>query len=233
MIKVIAFDLDDTLWAVTPVILRAEARLGEWLRCNVPRLRYDVESMRALRREVIAADPALTGRITELRRRIIEEAMLRSGIGRAEAAHFSNEAIEVFLHARNQIELFDGALDVIRRLSRSYVLGALTNGNADIRRLGLSEFFRFAFSAEDVGAPKPEDALFRAALAHTETAPGEMIYVGDDPLLDMDPANRLGINTIWVRREGEQRVGETTPDQVVNHVREVPHAIARLLTAGS
>ena len=46
MIKVIAFDLDDTLWAVKPVIIRAEKRLDEWLSLTVPDLKYDVTGMR-------------------------------------------------------------------------------------------------------------------------------------------------------------------------------------------
>ena len=230
MIRVVAFDLDDTLWAVTPIIMRAEARLNDWLRSNVPELKYDVTSMRALRHNVLKEDPDLSGKITELRRRVIEESMIRSGIDPKESNRRSNDAIAVFLDARNQIELFDGALEVIRELSNSFVLGVLTNGNADVRRVGLGDFFNFAFSAEDVGAPKPDSALFKAALAHTATEPAEMVYVGDDPRLDVDPANRLGINTVWVRREGETREGETIPDLVVTHVREVPDAIRQLNT---
>lgn len=233
MIKVIAFDLDDTLWEVTPIILRAETKLNQWLQLNVSALTYSVEDMRHLRREVLEKDPALAGRITELRRRVIEEAMRKSGIGASEATRLSRDAIEVFLHARNQIELYDGALETIRELSQAYVLGVLTNGNADVRRLGLADYFDFAFSAEDVGAPKPQANLFNAALLKTGAHPAEMVYVGDDPLLDMDPANRLGINTIWVKRPGDQRAGETAPDEIVDHVRDVPAAIGRLAAAAN
>ena len=78
-------------------------------------------------------------------------------------------AIEIFLAARNDIELFDGAQRLPSGLWQEplYVLGALTNGNADINRLGLGHVFDFAFSAEQVGAPKPAPQLFNAALAHT------------------------------------------------------------------
>jgi HAD superfamily hydrolase (TIGR01509 family) len=228
MIKVVAFDLDDTLWDLRPVLLRAEEHLNGWLADRVPTLRYTVEEMRPLRTVVLSEDPGLAGRITELRRRVIEQAMVNSGITRAEARRLSDEAMDVFLHARHQVELFDGALEVIQALSKSFVLGVLTNGNADIRRLGLHGLFDFAFCAEEVGAPKPADDLFRAALAHTSSAPAEMVYVGDDPLLDVDPANRLGIRTIWVKRPNEERAGETRADEVVPHVREVPAAIDRL-----
>lgn len=231
MIKVVAFDLDDTLWEVGPVIMRAEARLGEWLRNHVPNLQFNIESMRAIRRELVSADPTLAGRLTELRRRVIEESMRRSGVPLRESGQLSRDAMEVFLLARNQIDLFEGALDTIQELSSSFVLGVLTNGNADVRRLGLGDYFNFVFSAEQVGAPKPEPALFEAALTHTGSRPQEMVYVGDDPVLDVDAANRLGINTIRVQREGDSREGETPATAVVRHVREVP-AIIRGLQPG-
>ena len=69
VIKVIAFDLDDTLWAVKPVIIRAEQRLDSWLKTHVPELRYDVHSMRELRHELLRQEPELGKKITELRRR--------------------------------------------------------------------------------------------------------------------------------------------------------------------
>ena len=61
-------------------------------------------------------------------------------------------------------------------LARRHRLGALTNGNADIARLGLDRFFRFAFSAADVGAAKPAPEMFRAALLHTS-----VMAAPDDP----------------------------------------------------
>lgn len=223
MIKVIGFDLDDTLWAVDPVIIRAERKLTEWLRSTEPRIRYDADSMRALRNEVLSTQPALGGRITELRRHVIQTALERSGVEVKHAGRIADDAIEIFLAARNQIEMFDGAFDAISRLSSQFTLGALSNGNADISRLGLSDIFHFAFSAEEVGAPKPADNLFRAALEHTGVAPQEMIYVGDDPAHDIDPAKRLGIRTIWVDNGIKVRKrGETTPDATVSHVQEVP-----------
>jgi len=101
--------------------------------------------------------------------------MALSGYGDEEARQRSLEAIEVFLHARNQIELFEGAMDELRKLAGTFTLGALSNGNADIQRVGLHEVMSFHFSAEQVGAPKPADNLFRAALAHTGADPHEMV----------------------------------------------------------
>jgi len=228
MLKVIAFDLDDTLWAVKPVIIRAEQRLDAWLSEHVKGLLYDVTGMRELRHGLINDEPALNKQITELRRRIIELAMLKSGRDATEARALSLQAIEIFLVARNDIQLFTGALEAIRALAIDYQLGALSNGNADIRRVGLDEHFDFAFSAEGVGAPKPEPALFEAALAHTGTAPHEMLYVGDDPTLDIDAAKRLGLHTIWLKTPAKPTIDQTKPDETIEHIRDLPAAVQRL-----
>lgn len=228
VIKVIAFDLDDTLWAVKPVIIRAEQRLDSWLKTHVPELRYDVHSMRELRHELLRQEPELGKKITELRRRIIQQAMRMSDISSRRATHLANEAIEVFLAARNDIQFFAGALASLEELSKRYVLGALSNGNADIRRIGLEGIFTFAFSAETVGAPKPDPRLFHAALAHTRTQPTEMVYVGDDPKLDIDAAKRVGLHTIWMKNPERIEAGETVADEAIDDISDLPAAVNRL-----
>ncbi len=227
MIKVVAFDLDDTLWDVAPVIRRAEAKLDDWLTANIEALKFTVTSMRDLRKQVIDENPQLINRITEFRRCIIERAIVLSSIDQATATMQSHQAIEVFLQARNQIELFEGAEEVLVGLTRRYTLGALTNGNADIKRLGLGHIFSFAFCAEAVGAPKPAHHLFLAALKHTGIKATEMIYVGDDPRLDIDAARSLGLYTIWMDR-GTRSAGEYKANAIVTRVSELPGAIATI-----
>jgi len=229
LIQVIAFDLDDTLWAVRPVIINAEKRLDEWLQQEVPRLNYDVSSMRELRHDLLEEEPVLVNKITEFRRCLIERAMLLSQIDANEATNLSNQAMAVFLTARNDVEFYEGAIDAISMLADKFILGALTNGNADISRLGLDSYFSFAFSAEEVGAPKPADNLFKRALAHTGTEPQQMIYVGDNPVLDIDAANRVGLHTVWVQHPGQKNTGETSADENIDHIRHLPHAIDRML----
>ena len=104
MIRVIAFDLDDTLWAVRPVIINAEKRLNDWLKQEVPQLNYDVSRMRELRHELLEDEPNLGDRITEFRRRLIERAMLLSQIDDNKATELSHRAMDVFLIARNEVE---------------------------------------------------------------------------------------------------------------------------------
>ena len=226
--KVVAFDLDDTLWHVHPVIVRAEQVLRGWLQDTLPNFSYNPELMRSLRDEALKEDASLGHRLTELRRLTIERALASYLNQTEDAEQLSREAMEVFLVARNQVEFFEGALEVIANIANAYQLGALTNGNADIHRLGLGEHFSFAFSAEQVGAPKPAPDLFHRALEHTGCDPHEMLYVGDDPIKDVDAANRVGLGTIWVRGSAKPEPGETAADAVIDDIRQLPEAIRKL-----
>ena len=227
MIKIVAFDLDDTLWALRPVIMRAEGKLSAWLKAEVPGLQYDAQPLGKIREEVITQEPSLAHRLTELRRQVIEYVMVQGDIPPDDAYRLSQAGMEVFLSARNEIEFFDGALEAIAKLAQRYQLGALTNGNADIKRLGLGQHFSFAFSAEEVGAPKPAPDLFQAALAHTGCHPFEMVYVGDDPIKDIDPAKRLGLHTVWFKN-AKRTEGETSPDRTISRLIELPEVLLDL-----
>ena len=50
-IKAVLFDLDDTLWPIVPVIVRAERLLFDWIREHAPGVAasYSIEEMRARR----------------------------------------------------------------------------------------------------------------------------------------------------------------------------------------
>jgi len=227
-IKVIAFDLDDTLWDSKPVLIKAEQCLDNWLAGQVPELKYNVTEMRELRSTILEENPELVHRITELRRRVIEKALRLSGVDPHDSKALSYKAMDVFLRARNQITLPPETVMTVQTLAREFVLGSLTNGNADIHSLGLSQYFSFAYAAEDVGASKPSPDLFQAALRHTDCEPREMVYVGDDPVLDIDPANAVGLYTVRIDNSNQLKQGQTNPDEIITQIAELPGVIQRL-----
>lgn len=227
-IKVLAFDLDDTLWDMRPTLIQAEKVLADWLSSNCSQLQYDVVSMRQFREQILSTEPSLVADLSLLRKRVIRQALEISGYSPEDACKYSNEAFDVFFEARNNVIFFDGVIESLERLVHSYTLGSLTNGNADIKRLGLADYFSFAFSAADVGSPKPAPDLFRAAVKHTGVEPGEMIYIGDHPLLDMDPASQFGLNTIWVNREEKAFSGKHRPDQEIANLAHLPVAVGEI-----
>ncbi len=230
-IELLSFDLDNTLWDVTSVIVAAERTMRAWIGEQVPEFndRFQGEAMAELRARAVAAEPRLMHDVSELRKAVLQLAFEALGMSGGEAKRTAQSAFEVFFEARQQVVLFDGALDVLETLTERYRLGALTNGNADIERIGLDRYFSFAISAADVGVSKPAPDMFHAALEHCRIEAAQAVHIGDHLVDDIEGAGRLGMHTIWTNHAGKIAPEDAhPPTATVGHLRELPAAIATL-----
>lgn len=231
-IEVVTFDLDNTLWDIDEVIRTAERVTRAWFDSRVPELNATLSSddLLAIRKRIVVERPELAHNLSYLRQESFAQAIIAVGRGDAEARRLAAEAFQLFLAERHRVSYFDDALDILERLARTHQLGALTNGNADIARLGLDRFFRFAFNAADVGAAKPAPAMFHAALAHNAIRAHQMIHVGDNPIDDIQGASDVGIATIWVRLNAAALDGApaSRATRIVDRLKDIPDAVAQI-----
>jgi FMN hydrolase / 5-amino-6-(5-phospho-D-ribitylamino)uracil phosphatase len=218
--RVISLDLDDTLWPVAPVIAAAEAALHEWLQERYPRAMqgHNINSMRALRAKIAAQFPEQSHDLTYLRRRAL--AVQFRGAGYAESA--CDEALEVFLAARNRVEFFDDVRPALERLRTRYRLFALSNGNADLKRCGLDAFFDGHVSAIAAGAAKPDARIFAALRDMAGVPADQILHVGDDPITDVVGARQAGMQTVWLNRDARSwPVGLAPPARTITTLAEI------------
>ena len=230
-IRAVTFDLDDTLWDVEPAIACAERDLRAWLDANCPDMaaRYDRDALFRVRGAIVAKTPHLQHDVSELRVQVLKTALLRTGYGTEEAERLARAGFEVFLASRHSIEYYEHAVEVLRTLRRRYVIGVLTNGNADVRRLDIGPFFHFAIQAGELGSSKPEPAMFEEAMRRMRLRPGEIVHVGDHLENDVAAAQRLGWYTVWVNRERAPRPAETAAaDGEISCLSELPAVIDRI-----
>src|SRR5271169_5033112 len=68
-VRAVAFDLDNTLWDVEPVLVRAEERLGAWLARHCPRMAHSLsrDDLRRAREQLALAEPHHAHDMTYLR----------------------------------------------------------------------------------------------------------------------------------------------------------------------
>lgn len=212
-IRAITFDLDDTLWAIDPVIERAEQCMHAWLVEHYPRLpqRYSLADLRALRDDMLDQRPDLAHDLSALRRASLALAAQHCNYG----PEVAEGAFAVMWQARNQVQLFDDVLPVLGVLADQLPLGALTNGNADIALVGLDHLLRFSVTARAVGVAKPDAGIFHAASAAAGIPVQEILHVGDDPLRDVIGARAAGMRTVWVNRDARAWPGGLTADAEV------------------
>jgi putative hydrolase of the HAD superfamily len=199
-VRAVAFDLDNTLWDIEPVLVRAELRLREWLHEHCPRIpeRLSVADMRVARELLAREEPHNAHDFTYLRLTSLARHARECGY-EEEAAE---RAFEVFFAARNELELFADVRPALHRLRSRYPLATLSNGNADVGRVGLAEFFVLSLNARQIGVGKPHARCFERLAQDLRVELHDILYVGDDPLLDVEAARAAGLSTAWVNRLG-------------------------------
>lgn len=224
MIKAITFDLDDTLWDIWPVVERAERLLHDWLAARYPRIpeRFTPLELRELCGEIAAARPEIAHDRTRLRKDALQLAAMQAGYPEFDA----EAAFAVFYVARNAVELFAEVRPTLERLARRYPLASLSNGNADVRLIGLDDVFSFSLNAIEVGAAKPEPLMFELACHRLGARPGQVIHVGDDPEHDVRGAANAGMRTVWVNRNRWDWPGGPEADAEIGSLAELEAVLA-------
>ena len=194
----LSLDLDDTLWPIAPAIERAETALDDYLRQRCPRTaeKYPVPAMRALRERIAAAHPQHAHDFTLQRRLSLAHALRDAG---DDEAHV-DAAFDAFYAARNRIEFYPDALSALERLALRLPIAALTNGNADLDRIGIAHRFTVFVSARNEGHAKPDAPIFHSTCRQLGVAAGDVLHIGDDPWLDVAGAQGAGLRACWIDR---------------------------------
>ncbi len=214
-IALITIDLDETVWPCAAVIEQAELELLGWLQQQAGRLTqsHDLDSLRAHRRLVIQDRPEIAHDITAVRMTSLRLLLEEFGY----APELAEEAMDVFLAARNRVSPFPDVYPVLQTLARLYCIASITNGNADVQRTSLRKCFDFSLNAALVGAPKPAPDMFQHAIQQAGVEPDQAIHIGDDPLLDIEAARQVGMGTVWVNRADARWPEEVPPPQATVH----------------
>jgi len=219
-VRAITLDLDDTLWPIWPTIARAESALQDWLRGPAPgaaALLADPVARQELRDQAQRLHPVCSHQLSAVRRELIRLALARCG----EDTALAEPAFDVFYDARLDVQLFDDARPALEHLAQRYPLVAVSNGNADVARIGLGEFFQASISAERLGVGKPDARIFQAGAQAAGVAPEQVLHIGDDAALDVLGALACGMQAVWINREGQPWTHEPQPHGAVNGLAEL------------
>ena len=227
MIKLISFDLDDTLWDGQQAIIAAQQAMHDWITCYHPTVAENASSGRylILRAEVASDHSSRDYDLTFIRKEVLRRLFAENAYSNSEAHTYSEKAFNVFFEKRNQVRYFDDALVTLKYLKSKYQIAALTNGNADMIATGLSPMIDYFYSAESVGAAKPDTKMFHALLNDAKIKPQECIHVGDHPQHDIFAAESLGIKTIWFNSKKKKWSEKFRPGREINKLVLLPQAI--------
>ncbi len=120
-------------------------------------------------------------------------------------------------YSLQQVHLYPGTLATLHYLKSKYQLGIITNGPSAPQRGKLSKFpdlsiFGHILVSGEWGTHKPDRSIFEEMLRLFDVSPAEMIYVGDNQDADIQGALNAGIRPVWLN--GHHHVGR-------HHVTEI------------
>ena len=146
---------------------------------------------------------------------ILQETLRR--IGKAVDCSVDNAAADEFGRSVGNWPAFADSTDALLRLHQQFRLVIVSNVDRESfarsnQRLGVT--FDRIITAEEVGDYKPNPAHFEALLAQLEkwSIPSDhLLHVAQSLYHDHEPAQRLGIATVWIDRRADQEGFGATP----------------------
>jgi FMN hydrolase / 5-amino-6-(5-phospho-D-ribitylamino)uracil phosphatase len=201
-IRAICFDLDNTLWEIEPVLARAERILADWLGRRYPRIpaAFPPERILEVRAALLGERPDMAHDFTFLRRETLARVAQAAGYSRDTAGIIAHEAFALWHDARNDVTPYAEVVPALERLRERYRLATLSNGNADLGRIGLAHHFEVRLHAAALGCAKPDARSYGELAAALTLDPAEILFVGDEPHADVVGPRAAGMQTVWVNR---------------------------------
>jgi len=195
--------------------------LYAWLGEHYPRITAMFSRDAILQQRAALADefPEHSHDYTFMRRTVLA----RLGIAADYGEQLVDDAMAVFDAIRNDVEIFPEVRPALEALRDRYVLVAVTNGNANLKMVGIDDLFHDIVTARTVGAAKPAQKIFDAAVRAGGADPQQTLHVGDHPEFDVDGAIGAGLRAVWVNRSGKPWPKEwRKPHGIVSHVGQLP-----------
>lgn len=227
----VCFDLDETLIVAAAAWRQAFVQTMTAVESDTPALRA-VTDFGTLHDEVyrpLIEEQHASGD-GDWDSRFVEEAFRRllSGLG-IDGPDILRRAVDRYHRAWPALtHLYDDALPVLDALAATHRLALITDGASHEQRLkierhGLAERFEVIAVSREVGARKPDPAIFRHALDALDVPGERAVHVGDVLERDVAGAQATGMRGVWLNRTAQTRPPDgPQPDAEITSLAPLP-----------
>ena len=133
-------------------------------------------------------------------------------------------------HLAAGIYLMAGAEETVKLLVQHFNLAVITNGLADVQRprfarSAIYPYIQQIIISEEVGAAKPDPAIFDIAFARMgRPAKNEVLIIGDSLSSDIQGGVNYGLDTCWFNPTGQPN-GSLKPTFEIKMLTELPEIL--------
>jgi REG-2-like HAD superfamily hydrolase len=128
------------------------------------------------------------------------------GCDSSRASELTNAAEDlIFGPGSSVFRIYAETVEALKNLrSKNFILGVVSNWDYSLHRVlemfGLSRFITASVASLEEGIEKPDPRLFEIVLSKLGCRPEETFHVGDDPIDDIQGAERSGMRAALIDR---------------------------------
>lgn len=202
--KAISFDLDDTLYSNTPVMVATEAKMISYFATVLKDKRqsaspcYNFDFWLPFRQQALADNPALIHDVAALRLESYRLGFTALGLSPQLSVENAQKALAYFVECRSDFSVPTSSHDLLTQLKKKFALVAISNGNVDTQAIKLTSYFNHIFHAGDGNLQKPNPDMFITACKKLAIEPYELLHVGDCGHSDIVGGQQAGCQTAWL-----------------------------------
>lgn len=220
-VKVLSFDLDDTLYDNRPIIKQAVQAMLDYLNTIPQWQAQGKDYWRDCRRATLEQDDTLEGDVTRWRHVALRFGFTELGFKEPDIEKHVAAAYQAFAEARSQITVSDEVIELLAALKQKYTLIAITNGNVEVNKFNLNGVFDLVLMAGRDGLAKPDTALFQATCKQLDITPNQILHIGDSLDSDVQGALNAGSYSAWLPQAGSQFAFKGLADVELSHLQEL------------
>jgi HAD superfamily hydrolase (TIGR01549 family) len=225
-VKAILFDIDDTLYDRN----LAQIKTVELIVQSLPSL-FNHLKMARITEAFLESDRITTNDFnagapsTNLRDSRSKLFLRLLGISESHAERITEMYVHQYPRCNTPVA---GAVQLVKKLSKKYQIGAVSNGLPDVQytkleTLGLKNMLSCIVLSEEIGIRKPDAGIFLHAVRLLGRQPAECLFVGDSYTSDIIGAKKVGMRTCWFNPAKSLLPDNLSkPDFVVNDLMEIP-----------
>lgn len=198
-VDAMTFDLDDTLYNNEPIIRKAETALSDHIKSRFSKTAAMTPAhWLKIKRDLIKGNIGLASDMGELRMHTLRVALKDDIADDEEREQAAKACFDCFYTARSNFTLHADVHDVLSKLSKKIPLIAITNGNVDPERTGMTPYFQTFLHASLTYRAKPANDMFNKASEMLSLPPQRILHVGDNMEKDVMGAIDAGFQAAWL-----------------------------------
>lgn len=220
-VRVISFDLDDTLYDNVPIIKNAEDWFFDHIKNHPLLANFNLPSYIYLKQKLSERIPFILDDVTLCRKLVLFDMFKLASVDEDRAMGLATDIVNQFIEIRSNFCVDSSVLNILQCLKKRYYLAALTNGNVDINKIGLGSIFDLYLRANTKIHAKPSSDMFLETARFFNINICHLLHVGDDPITDILGAKNAGAQVCMIKMEKNINNTKMLPTFDIDYLEEL------------